>query len=577
MTDLVIRNAHLVDGTGAPARMADIAIDGEVITAVHDHDDTSNADRPSGSREIDADGLLVTPGWVDVHTHYDGQATWDPELAPSSHHGVTTAVMGNCGVGFAPVRPDGRDFLIELMEGVEDIPGTALHEGIDWQWESFGEYLDALSTMHRTIDVGTQVPHTAVRAYVLGERAHEDELTADEMNQIAALVTEGVRAGGLGFSTSRTILHRSKYGLIPGTYATDDELGVIADALAEVGRGLFQYVSDDRVDPGERAWLHALSDRGVNVTYSMAQVPNDPDGFRAALDEAAVQSAKGALVTPQVPARPTGMLYGLANSFHPFIVHPTFRKLAGLPVEEIVRQMRTPEIRAALLSEAPQTRQRTAEALATAFHQMYRLGDPPDYEPPQEMSALNVAKATGRTPQEVAYDWLLEDDGKAMLFAPLGSYVDHNHDAIRDMISHPASVAGLSDGGAHCSLICDASFPTYLLTHWTRDRTRGEQLPLELVVHKQTLATARAYTLSDRGAVAPGMLADLNVIDHDALTLHAPHTARDLPANGQRILQNVDGYRWTIKAGAVTFEDGTPTGERPGRTLRATDDGIVRS
>lgn len=577
MSDLVVRNAKLVDGTGAPARMADIVVDGDSISAVLDHESTSAADRPGATREIDAEGLLVTPGWVDVHTHYDGQATWDPVLAPSSSHGVTTAIMGNCGVGFAPVRPDGHDFLIELMEDVEDIPGTALHEGIEWQWESFGEYLDALGRMHRTIDVGTQVPHTAVRAYVLGERAHEDDLTVEEMREIADLVTAGVRAGGLGFSTSRTILHRSKHGVIPGTYATDDELGVIGDALAEVGRGLFQYVSDDRVDSGERKWLHALSDRGVNVTYSMAQAPSDPDGFRAALDSAAVQSARGALVTPQVPARPTGMLYGLTNSFHPFITHPTFREMWKLPLEEKVRRMRTPEVRAALLSEAPQTKQRVAEALATAFHQMYRLGDPPDYEPAKETSAASIAQATGRTPQEVAYDWLLEDEGRAMLFAPLGSYVDHNHDAIRDMISHPASVAGLSDGGAHCSLICDASFPTYLLTHWTRDRTRGEQLPLELVVHKQTQATARAYSMTDRGVIAPGMLADINVIDHAGLTLHAPHTVRDLPANGQRILQNVDGYRLTVKAGEVTFIDGDVTDARPGRTLRGTDEGIVRT
>ncbi len=571
MHDLVIRGGRVVDGTGAPVRTADIGVDGDQIVEV------GRIGAP-GRREVDADGALVAPGWVDVHTHYDGQAIWDAEMAPSAHHGVTTAVMGNCGVGFAPVRPGAEDFLVELMEGVEDIPGTALHEGIDWRWETFGQYLDALAATHRTIDLAAQVPHAAVRAYVLGERAHEDDLSPAEHQQIAEVVADGVRAGALGFSTSRTILHRSKHGFVPGTFAVDDELAVIADALHEVGRGLFQFVSDDRPELPDREMMEGLTRRGIDVTYSMAQSPLAPNAFRDALADAGrINGAGGARISPQVPARPTGMLFGLKSSFHPFVAHPTFRAMKDQPLAEIVRRLQDPVVRAALLSEAPQTPHRSASYLATAWHQMYRLGAEPDYEPTRESSALATAEREGCDPQAVVLDWLLEDGGDALLFSPLGSYVDHDHEAIREMILHPASILGLSDGGAHCGLICDASFPTYLLSHWTRDRTRGELLPVELVVHKQTQATAQAYGIVDRGVLAPGMLADINVIDHDALHLHRPRMVYDLPAGGKRLLQDVEGYRTTVKAGVTTFVDGAVTDERPGRTLRATDDGIVRT
>jgi len=569
MHDLVIRGGRVVDGTGEPTRTADVAIDGDVIVEV-------GRVSTKGRREMVADGALVAPGWVDVHTHYDGQATWDPEMAPSSHHGVTTVVMGNCGVGFAPVRPGDKAFLIELMEGVEDIPGTALDEGIDWRWESFGEYIDALASMHRSVDVATTVPHAAVRAYVMGERAHHDDLSAAEIAQVAELMAQGVRDGALGCSTSRTILHRSRHGLVPGTHAGDDELAAIADAMASVGRGLFQYVSDGFVDPEEREWLAYLSSVGVDVTYSLAQIPGDPDGFRLALDAAAAQSESGARLTPQVPPRPTGMLFGLQSSFHPFMAHPSFRPLWGRPLPEVVARFRDQSFRETLLGEKPNTRHRTAVALATAWHQMYRLGDPPDYEPPAEASALNTAARLGLDPDEVVYDWLLEDNGRSMIFSPLGSYVEHNHDAIREMLVHPASVVGLGDGGAHCGLICDASFPTYLLTHWARDRSRGERIPVEQVVHKQTQATAEVYGMHDRGVIAEGMLADINVIDHSSLHLHAPHMVNDLPAGGRRLLQEVDGYVATVKSGEFTFESGEATGVRSGRTLRATDDGIIR-
>ncbi len=392
MHDLVIRGGRVVDGTGAPARTADVAIDGDQIVEVG-----RVADR--GRQEIDADGALVAPGWVDVHTHYDGQAVWDAEMAPSAHHGVTTAVMGNCGVGFAPVRPGSEDFLIEVMEAVEDIPGTALHEGIDWQWETFGQYLDALATMPRTIDLGTQVPHAAVRAYVLGERAHEDDLTADEYARIAEVVADGVRSGALGFSTSRTILHRSKHGYVPGTFAVDEELSVIADALADVGRGLFQFVSDDREELPDREVMEGLVRRGIDVTYSMAQTPRAPNAFRESLADAArINDVGGARIAPQVPARPTGMLFGLKSSFHPFVAHPTFRALHGLSQAEIVARLRQPEVRDALLAEQPRTQQKSAEYLATAWHQMYRLGVEPDYEPTLESSALATAAARRSRP-----------------------------------------------------------------------------------------------------------------------------------------------------------------------------------
>ena len=560
--DLIIRNGTVVDGTGADARRADVAIDGGLITAVGD-------DVGRARHEIDADGAMVAPGWVDVHTHYDGQATWDPELAPSSWHGATTVVMGNCGVGFAPVRPGAEGFLIELMEAVEDIPGTALHEGIDWRWESFGAYLDALDTMPRTVDVAAQVPHVALRAYVLGERAHDDDVSADEYADMARLTAEALRDGALGFSTSRTILHKSRHGLIPGTHSMPDELLAIGQGRADAGGGVFQLVSDHLASSDEeRQWLRELAQMGLTVTYSLAQSPRDPRAYVTALDEAAELTASGAEIWPQVPARPTGMLYGLQTSLHPFTACPSYRPLWNEPLEARVAALRDPEFRARLVDEEFRTRDRSAAFLARNWAGIYRLGDPPDYEPRPETSIAATAEQEGRRPEDVAVDWLLEDDGKALLFAPLGSYVDQDHEAIREMISHPASVVGLSDGGAHCGLICDASFPTYLLTHWTRDRERGERLPLELVVHKQTGATARTYGLRDRGVIAEGKKADLNVIDVDGLTLHAPEIVRDLPAGGRRLVQRVDGYRTTVQSGEVTFADGEPTGARPGQVVR---------
>ncbi|NQY57525.1 MAG: amidohydrolase family protein [Ilumatobacteraceae bacterium] len=562
MHDLVIRGGTVVDGTGAAPHTADVAIDGDRITAIGRVDN-------AGRRTIDADGLVVAPGWVDIHTHYDGQVSWDPELAPSSHHGVTTAIMGNCGVGFAPVRSGDEGFLIELMEGVEDIPGTALHEGIDWRWESFGEYLDALDETPRSIDLGGQLPHAAVRAYVLGDRAHDDDVTSDEIAQMVEITRRALADGAFGFSTSRTFLHRSKHGLVPGTSSAPDEVIAIAEAVRDSGHARFQYVSDDLGTGGDEAWLDALKEMGCPTTYTLAQTPADPAAYRRALDDATATTATGAPLVPQVPVRPTGMLFGLQSSFHPFIAHPSYRAIADQPLAERVAALRTPSVRAQLLDEMADSKDPFVSYMSTNFAQMYLLGDPPDYEPPPERSAATIAQSQGRPAGDVVIDWLLRDDGRSFIYAPLGNYVDGDHEALREMLEHPATVPGASDGGAHCGLICDASFPTYLLTHWARDRQRGPRIPIERAVALQTSATAATYGLDDRGRLAPGLLADVNVIDHNRLRLHPPRMVHDLPAGGRRLLQDVDGYRATVKSGEVTFENGEWTGTRPGRILRS--------
>ncbi|HVV36218.1 MAG TPA: amidohydrolase family protein [Acidimicrobiales bacterium] len=563
MADLVIRNATIVDGTGAPAFAGDIVVDGDTITSIE-----APGTAPAGAREIDAEGKLAAPGWVDVHTHYDGQVTWDPEVTPSSWHGATTIVMGNCGVGFAPARrgDDEQALLIELMESVEDIPGTALHEGIDWQWESFPEYLDAVDAMPRVLDVAAQVPHAALRAYVMGARAHDDDATSEDVAMMAKLTAEAIECGAVGFSTSRTVLHRSKYGLVPGTTAPGEEVVAIAEAIGKVGKGVIQIISDRSGHDGpERDWMVEIArSTGRPVTFLTAQSPFAPEGYRDVLDHALALQEEGVQFVPQVGNRPTGMLFGLQSSFHPFITHPTYRALRDLPLERRVAELRKPEVCAALLSEEG----KAMSPLMSRWDQMFQLGDPCDYEPPREASVAATAEREGRRPEEVALDWLLERDGKALFFAPLASYVHHNFDAIREMVSHPATVLGLSDGGAHCGLICDASMTTFNLTHWARDRTRGAKLPLEFVVQQQTQRTAHLYGFTDRGELKPGKRADINVIDFDNLHIHAPEMIFDLPAGGRRLVQRVDGYDATVCAGKITFENGKATGERPGRLVR---------
>ncbi|MGF1597590.1 MAG: amidohydrolase family protein [Acidimicrobiales bacterium] len=566
MHDLVIRNGMVVDGTGAAARTADVAIDGHRITAV------GEVAEP-GREEIDATGLLVTPGFVDIHTHYDGQVVWDPALTPSSWHGVTTVVMGNCGVGFAPVRPDRHEFLISVMEGVEDIPGAALAEGVDFTWESFPEYLDAIDALPHAIDVGAQMPHSALRVYVMGDRGrdHEEPATDDEIEQMRRLTAEALDAGALGFTTSRTINHRDKEGnQIPTLTTAPDELWGISRALADKGFGHLEIVSDFVDLDAEFEIFEGMTDNGdAPLSILLIQDDRSPDKWRQVLDRIKGARAAGHDLTAQVAIRPVSLLLGLQSSMHPFITCPTYRReLADLDLDERVRRMRDPEMRATLIAEHAGRTRGMSGMVAQSFHKMFPLGDPPDYEPAASDSIEARATAAGVAPVEMAYDLLLERDGRELLLFPLANYTAGNHDVVREMNLAEGTVPGLSDGGAHCGVICDASFPTYMLTHWARDRQRGERLPLELVVQRQCRDTARQVGLTDRGTLEPGMLADVNVIDYDNLTLRAPEMAYDLPAGGRRLVQRAEGYRATIKRGEVIYRDGEATGAMPGQLVR---------
>jgi len=566
MHDLVIRGGLLVDGTGVAARQADVAIDDGVITAV-------DAIAGKGRREIDATGLVVTPGWVDIHTHYDGQVTWDPYLSPSCWHGVTTVVMGNCGVGFAPARPDRRDWLISLMEGVEDIPGSALAEGIRWTWETFPQYLDSLDAQARVLDVAAQVPHGSVRAYVMGERgARNEPATAEDIAEMSRIVGEGMAAGALGFSTSRTMLHRSKDGEpVPGTFANADEMIGIGRAMGQAGHGVFELASDMTIAEDEFAWMKAMSaETGVPVTYALLQSPMQPQKWRDMLRLTEQARDEGAQISAQIACRPTGMVLGWQSTVHPFITRPSYRAIAAAPFAERIKRLADPEIRAQILAEQPPKTHAFADMLMSGFDRMFRLeqGEGLDYEPRAEDSIAALAARTGQEPDAIVYDMLMERDGLGYIYLPLLNYAEFNFDHILEMMNHPATVLSLSDGGAHCGVICDASFPTYMLTYWVRDRSRGGRLPLEQVVAMQTRDTAKLYGLNDRGVVAPGMKADLNLIDLDALRILPPEMVFDLPAEGRRLIQRAEGYRATIVSGVVTFEDGVATGEMPGRLVR---------
>ena len=561
----------MVDGTGGPSAAADVAVDDGVITEVGQVDGGAR-------RTVDADGLLVTPGWVDIHTHYDGQATWDEELAPSAWHGVTTLVMGNCGVGFAPARPDRREWLIGLMEGVEDIPGTALAEGMRWEWETFPEYLDALERRRWTMDVGTQVPHGAVRAYVMGERgARNEPATAEDIAAMKAIVKEAVAAGALGFSTSRTIAHRAIDGEpVPGTFAAEDELFGLGSALGEVGAGIFELApagsaGEDVDDPKKEIdWMRRLSAAiGRPVTFVLLQVDSQPELWIEQLAECLAATEAGADLWPQVAGRPTGLLSGHHTSYSFFDHVPAYGalKARGLDPDALHAALADAEVRRSIVEWQPSD-PAIVEMMAKAYGDTYLLGSPPDYEPGPERSLAGIAARQGRHPLEVAYDAMLEDAGYGLLYIPILNYSSKNLDHTRRMLLHPRSAVGLADGGAHVGIICDASMPTFMLTHWTRDRSRGDRLPLELVVKKQTHDTARMYGMTDRGTVEPGMLADLNLIDLDRLQLGNPRVVADLPAGGRRLLQGATGYVATIKTGVATYEDGVATGERPGRLVR---------
>ncbi|HNE74732.1 MAG TPA: amidohydrolase family protein [Microthrixaceae bacterium] len=566
MADLTIRNGLLVDGTGAPARPADVVVAGDRIVEV-----TGPGQGPAGHREIDADGRLVTPGFVDIHTHYDGQATWDPEMTPSGWHGVTTVVMGNCGVGFAPADPARRDWLIQLMEGVEDIPGTALAEGMSWNWESFPEYLDELDSMPRVMDVAAQIPHGAVRGYVMGERGAANEpASAEDIALMSKLVEEGLRAGAVGFTTTRTVLHRAKDGeLAAGTTAEVEELLGLGDALGAAGTGVFG-VASDMIDPTpEFDWMIEISRRtGRPVTFGCLQNDVRPEQWRELLDRAADANAAGARIVPQVAGRPACLLFGFESSVHPFITHRAYREIAHLPLVERVAQLRTPERREAILSEEV-TRSGFGAYLLSSFQKLFPLGDPPDYEPAPERSVAAIAAREGRRPEEVTYDLMLGRDGTELLYFPMLGYSHGDFEAMREMLDRDDTVLGLGDGGAHCGILCDASLPTYMLTHWSRDRDRGARFTLEQVVAMQTSRTAALYGFDDRGVVAPGLRADLNVIDLDGLRLSPPEMVHDLPAGGRRLIQRATGFAATICAGEPVRLDDQSTGSRPGRLVRS--------
>lgn len=555
--DIVIRNGTVIDGTGAPARRADVAIRDGVIVAVGQVDE-------AGEQEINATGMLVTPGFVDIHTHYDGQAVWDERLQPSSLHGVTTVVMTNCGVGFAPVRAEDRDRLVELMEGVEDIPGTAIHEGLSWDWESFGEYLDVLETKPHDIDFAAQVPHGPLRLYVMGDRGGRgEEASPEEIAEMGRLAAEAVEAGALGFTTSRTRNHRTTKGEpTPTLKAPREELVGIAAALGAAGKGVLQVVSDFFDVDDEFGTVRAMAEEsGRPISISLAQNMVFPDQWQALLDGLAKGNADGLRMRGQVAPRPVGLMLGLQASMNPFIGNPAYMEIASLPLAERVAAMCDESRRAAVLAAAEGTNG------LFGFENIYVLGDPPDYEPKPENSVAAYAERAGVTPQEMAYSLMLENDGRALLYTPFLNYVGKNLDVVHEMLADPNTVPGLGDGGAHVGTICDASFVTTLLTLWGRDREAG-QFPIEYLVQQHCRDTAETVGLFDRGVLAPGYKADVNVIDFDNLRLSPPEIHHDLPAGGRRLLQPVTGYKHTIVSGVETYRDGVATGALPGKLVR---------
>ncbi|HYZ32718.1 MAG TPA: amidohydrolase family protein [Crenalkalicoccus sp.] len=564
--DLVIRGGTVLDGTGAEPFEADVAIAGGRIAGI-------GRGLPRGREEITARDLLVTPGFVDIHTHYDGQAVWDRHLAPSAWHGVTTAVMGNCGVGFAPVRPADRETLIRLMEGVEDIPGPVLHEGLDFRWESFPEYLDVLDRSPRDLDLCALVPHAAVRVHVMGQRALQlEDASAADTAAMRRIVAEAVRAGAFGFSTSRTISHRTLAGdPTPTLRAQEDELTGIAMGLSDAGAGFLELVSDwNTPDPAtEFAMLRRIADRsGRPILFSLTARHDGREAWRELLALSDAAAAEGLPIRPVFPPRPIGVLFGLSGSQNPFSATPTYRAITHLPPGARAAAMREPEVRARILAEDRFTGSIFPLLPRLSFERMFPLGDPPDYTPPRSASIAAIAQGQGRAPEEAAYDALLEEDGRALLFAPLTNYADWTLEASAEMLRHPNAIVGLSDGGAHVGFISDGSFPTFLLSYWGRDRREG-RLPLAELVRRQSSDTARAAGLADRGVLAPGMKADVNVIDFDALGLARPEMRWDLPAGGRRLLQRARGYVATICSGVATYRDGEATGALPGRLVRA--------
>ena len=582
MLDVLIKGGTVVDGTGGAPVTADVAIEGGRIVEVGTAGGTAR-------EVIDADGALVTPGWIDVHTHYAGQVTWDDAIEPSASNGVTTVVMGNCGVGFAPVRPADHDALVDLMEGVEDIPGSALSVGMPWgRWESFGEYLDLLAGRSYALDVAAQVAHGAVRFYVMGERgAANEDATADDLAAMARVVEDAMRAGAVGFTTSRTVGHRARSGRpVPGTFAAEEELLALGGALKAAGHGVFEAIMAGTIGElqrlgGERAklidevpLLEAVSHAcGRPITFTVAQLFEDPEHWRLVIDAAAEANARGADLHPQIIPRSVTIMTSL-DTYHLFQNRPTYKKIAHLPLAERVAEMRRPEVRQAILDEKDEAAApgdftaMIGEVFEPALPLTFPLTEPIDYEPELDQSVWALAAAAGVDPVAAMYDRLLENDGKSF-YALLGSnFVNGSLDVCREMLLEPHTVTGLGDAGAHVNLISDCSASTFHLTHWARDRSRGERLPVELLVHKLSAGNAALYGFADRGVLAPGMRADVNVIDLDGLRIREPYLRHDLPAGASRILQPAEGYLATLVAGTVTRRHDADTGERPGRLVR---------
>lgn len=569
MHDTVIRGGTIVDGNGDAPYTGDIAIEGGKIVEV-------GGKAGPGTREIDADGLLVAPGWVDVHTHYDGQATWDPILAPSSWHGVTTTVFGNCGVGFAPVKPEHHRELIDLMEAIEEIPGTALEEGVTYDWESFPEFLDALERQPRTIDVGAQLGHLPLRVYVMGERAiNLEPATAEDIAAMKALTVEALAAGAFGFTTSLTNSHKTlSGGFVPSRYSEVDEMMGIGSALAGFDHGAFGINTEFENEEAEMAWLTDLARQtGRPVWFLITQNISDPTRWQRLISGIHKARAAGAPLSGQVACRPVGVLLGVGATLTPFSANAAFQELRSLSAEDRLARMRDPAVRERILkaemSEAAMDRLSPSRVRAiTRWDRMYTFGPDADYEPSEERCVVNIAAKSNRTVEEVAYDYIIEGLDR-FLYCPVTNYVAGDLSDVREMLLDPATLSGLSDGGAHCGSVVDASMPTYLLTHWARDRSRGPGLPLETVVKAQTAETADFYGFKDRGRLASGLRADVNVIDHAGLRIHPPHLVNDLPAGGKRLVQGVDGYAATMVAGETVFERGEHTGALPGKLVRA--------
>ncbi len=567
--DLIIRGGTVHDGLGGPPRVADVAVKDGRIAAIGDLGEIGGP----ATQELDARGLLVTPGFVDVHTHYDGQATWENRLAPSSLHGVTSVVMGNCGVGFAPCRPGEHDTLVRLMEGVEDVPEVVMTEGLPWNWETFPQYLDALDERRFDIDLAAQLPHSALRVYVMGQRAAEQEPpTAEDLQRMRALTTEAVQAGALGVSTSRNMLHRTKAGeLAPSLFSEEDELRALAQGLKDAGQGVMQIIPSPTGDARtEFGLMRRLAEHsGRPLSYTLIQMPTgDNDAYRQSLQALEDAAQAGLAMRAQVAPRPVGMFYGLDLSFHPFAYHPSYKAIAHLPLADRVARMKDPLFRERLLSEIPEDSNPVNLKTVKSFQYAHPWGLEVDYEPDPSRRIDTMAAEAGQSIEAFAYDLLLADDGKALFYLPGANYREGNLDAVREMIGHPNTVVGLADGGAHYGMICDGSFPTYYLQRWARDAAPAQRIPLAEAIAALTSEPAALVGLNDRGRLQVGYKADLNVIDFARLKLNVPHVVYDLPAGGRRMHQSAEGYVATVVSGTVTYRDGQPTGELPGRLVR---------